>query len=143
MAWVCLTMGSPQGLERVSTAALSPVQTYMTLPRFPLKSFQTLISLTICLHCPWGPFIVCNLSLTVQVSFLPVRKTTIAHNSSNPVAHPNGLFHSFCLGNNEIFFSTEFLNRISESRRSRFFFSNKGSSCCMRWLKIEKKTHVA
>lgn len=33
----------------------------------------TLIPPTICLHCLWGPFIVCNLSL-VQVSFFACKE---------------------------------------------------------------------
>lgn len=45
---------------------------------------MTLISLNICLHYLRGPYIVCKLSLTIQVSLLPVRKTSIAHYSSNP-----------------------------------------------------------
>lgn len=36
---------------------------------------------------------------------------------------------------------TFFSSRISESRSSRFF-SNKGSSCCVTWLKTEQNPHV-
>lgn len=33
----------------------------------------------------------------------------------------------FCLGNNDIFFSTKFLNKISESRSSIFFSQTKAA----------------
>lgn len=85
-----------------SSCSLTAVQTYRLPPPppppFSLQSLQMRLSAlkTICLHCPRGPFpFVCDLSVTVQVSFLPARKTSIAHYSSNPMAHPNRLFHSF------------------------------------------------
>lgn len=62
--------------------------------------------------------IVCNLSLTVQVSG---RKTTIAHYSSHINGTSKCVIPLFSLENNRrnfVFLYNKFLNRISESRSS-------------------------
>lgn len=104
MARMCFIIGSPYAPEPFSTAAfflhISPNMYDTALISIKKPQNATLKGLRLPDHSFPLSRGVLSLSLICFYStcvFLSLRKTSIAHYSSNPVAHPNCLFHCLYL----------------------------------------------